>query len=168
MIPLLQPFSAYIGHLRHKDITWQPNDGAVNTVSTKSPASEASRTFDGQIHAGVWNFIAQIEMDHLTVVGWNPFRNSEQIYFTHVRVLVKLESHGVHRQLSTNTSSMTMIELPAQDTLVLRETVERANIHHASKYWNWNGDQLGQACRNATSVDMTEYCKWILLSEEPK
>jgi triacylglycerol lipase len=94
MMPGLMPMAYYMG--AHTEVTaegyvvdesWEPNDGVVNTRSSKAPAEEPSVEFDpAHIEKGVWNVMPVIEGNHGSVIGW--FRDQKStmpLYCGHIR-----------------------------------------------------------------------------------
>ncbi|MBJ7311869.1 esterase/lipase family protein [Rugamonas sp. CCM 8940] len=53
------------------DNSWFANDGVVNTVSMKGPASQPQRNYDGSSVRGSWNHLGVYAgSDHFDVIGW--------------------------------------------------------------------------------------------------
>ena len=101
MAPLLYPMAHYIGVYTETtpdgyvvDVSWQPNDGVVNTRSAMAPSDEPSVPFDPKhVRRGVWNVMPLISGDHASVVGW--FRSKKTtmpLYCKHVRRIEALSA----------------------------------------------------------------------------
>ena len=79
-IPIFYQPSIYIGKYTRKtapviDKNWLPNDGIVNTISSKYPTNHLAQPFNGTTlpNKGVWNYYpTMMNWDHMDYMGINP------------------------------------------------------------------------------------------------
>lgn len=79
-IPIFYQPSIYIGKYTRKSAPainkdWLPNDGIVNTISSKYPLSHAAQPYNGitSPKKGVWNYYpTMMNYDHMDYMGINP------------------------------------------------------------------------------------------------
>ena len=79
-IPLFYQPSIFIGKYTRKtapviDSSWLPNDGIVNTISSKYPLTHHAKPYDGTTKPskGLWNYYPSVmNYDHMDYMGINP------------------------------------------------------------------------------------------------
>ncbi|KAE8875978.1 hypothetical protein PF010_g16839 [Phytophthora fragariae] len=88
---------------------WQPNDGAVNTISMNQDYVGDLVEFDGVSEIGKWNQMTQLSgLDHLAVTGVTLLYQVLGIYEAHMELLYSLPvGSSSSRRLVTANSTVT-------------------------------------------------------------
>ena len=104
MTAALQPSARAMGRYIHKKTAggtvisplWAANDGLVNTISARCPFEDPSEELQmgGTIRPGVWNVLAEQNLDHMEAQGGtNPFHRTRiRSFYKELMAMIAKES----------------------------------------------------------------------------
>ncbi|RLN21200.1 hypothetical protein BBJ28_00023753 [Nothophytophthora sp. Chile5] len=107
MLPALDVTSIFLGSRYAPDdlglsTDWQPNDGAVNTISMSQDYVGELVTYSGTSEIGKWNEMQQLTgLDHMAITGFTLFTEVFDIYLSHAQLLVSLPVDSSERSISS-------------------------------------------------------------------
>ncbi|KAL3667759.1 hypothetical protein V7S43_007312 [Phytophthora oleae] len=131
---------------------WQPNDGAVNTISMNQDYVGDLVEFDGSSVIGKWNQMTQLTgLDHLAVTGITLLYQVLSIYEAHAALLYSLPvgSSSSRRLVSANSTITAKL-----DTAISSLTTAAASIQT-------EGD-LEALCEDPINTYAENYCANML------
>ncbi|RLN86128.1 hypothetical protein BBJ28_00005153 [Nothophytophthora sp. Chile5] len=132
---------------------WQPNDGAVNTVSMSQDFVGDLVEFDGTSVIGKWNQMTQLTgLDHLAVTGITLLYEILDLYEAHMALLYSLP---------TDTSSSR--RLTANSTVTAKLDTAITSLNNATANLQTQSD-LEALCENPINTYAENYCANMLNS----
>ncbi|ETM46403.1 hypothetical protein L914_08690 [Phytophthora nicotianae] len=144
--------SRYAPDILNLTTDWQPNDGAVNTISMNQDYVGDLVEFDGSSVIGKWNQMTQLTgLDHLAVTGITLLYQIFDIYEAHAELLYSLPvgSSSSRRLVEANTTVAAKL-----DSAISSLTTAAASIQT-------QGD-LEALCENPINTYAENYCANML------
>ncbi|KAG6617193.1 putative lipase [Phytophthora cinnamomi] len=131
---------------------WQPNDGAVNTISMSQDYVGDLVEFDGSSEIGKWNQMTQLAgLDHLAVTGVTLLYQVLGIYEAHMELLYSLPvGSSSSRRLVTANSTV---------TTKLNSAISSLNTATASIQ---SQEDLEVLCKDPINTYAENYCATML------
>ncbi|KAL4106416.1 hypothetical protein PRIC1_004467 [Phytophthora ramorum] len=127
---------------------WQPNDGAVNTISMNQDYVGDLVEFDGSSVLGKWNQMTQLTgLDHLGVTGITLLYQVFAIYEAHAELLYSLPVDSTSRRLVAMANSTVTAKL---DSAI-------SNLNAATANLQTQGD-LEALCEDPINTYAERYC----------
>ncbi|RLN45024.1 hypothetical protein BBJ29_003908 [Phytophthora kernoviae] len=130
---------------------WQPNDGAVNTISMSQDYVGELVSFDGTSVIGKWNEMTQLSgLDHLAVTGITLLYQILDLYEAHMALLYTLP-----------TGSSSSRRLAANSTVTAKLNSAITSLNTATASIQTQGD-LEALCENPINTYAENYCANML------
>ncbi|CAI5705510.1 unnamed protein product [Peronospora farinosa] len=130
MLLPLKPLAVFLGGRYAPDrlklsTDWQPNDGAVNTISMGSDGVASVTKFTGISHFGTWNQMPQLNrLDHLAIVGVTLHTQVLNVYEGHAALLAALPINASSRRLQDSTVAAAQLETAISDLVEASTSVQ--------------------------------------------